>query len=80
MRRRRDGAASARLDVLVNNAGTASWRALEEVPDDDWHAAWELNVMAPLRAMRAARPGDGRARLGPDRQRLLDRRQAPLGA
>jgi 3-oxoacyl-[acyl-carrier protein] reductase len=47
----------ARLDVLVNNAGTARWRPLEEVPDADWHAAWELNVMAPLRAMRAAVPG-----------------------
>jgi len=46
-----------RLDVLVNNAGTARWRALEEVPDADWQAAWELNVMAPLRAMRAAIPG-----------------------
>ena len=46
-----------RLDVLVNNAGTARWRPLEEVPDADWQAAWELNVMAPLRAMRAAIPG-----------------------
>jgi 3-oxoacyl-[acyl-carrier protein] reductase len=46
-----------RVDVLVNNAGTARWRSLDEVPDDDWQAAWELNVMAPLRAMRAAVPG-----------------------
>jgi 3-oxoacyl-[acyl-carrier protein] reductase len=45
-----------RVDVLVNNAGTARWRRLDEVPDDDWQAAWELNVMAPLRAMRAAIP------------------------
>jgi 3-oxoacyl-[acyl-carrier protein] reductase len=44
------------LDVLVNNAGTARWRALDEVPEEDWYAAWELNVMAPLRAMRAAIP------------------------
>ena len=44
------------LDVLVNNAGTASRRALQDVPDDDWDAAWELNVMAPMRAMRAAIP------------------------
>jgi len=44
------------LDVLVNNAGTAQWRALDEVPDADWQEAWELNVMAPLRAMRAAIP------------------------
>jgi 3-oxoacyl-[acyl-carrier protein] reductase len=45
------------LDVLVNNAGTARWRRLEEVPDSDWQAAWELNVIAPMRAMRAAIPG-----------------------
>jgi 3-oxoacyl-[acyl-carrier protein] reductase len=45
------------VDVLVNNAGTARWRDLDEVPDEDWQAAWDLNVMAPLRAMRAAVPG-----------------------
>jgi NAD(P)-dependent dehydrogenase (short-subunit alcohol dehydrogenase family) len=45
-----------RLDVLVNNAGTARWRDLDEVPEEDWYEAWELNVMAPLRAMRAAVP------------------------
>jgi NAD(P)-dependent dehydrogenase (short-subunit alcohol dehydrogenase family) len=44
------------LDVVVNNAGTARWRPLEEVPDADWQAAWELNVMAPMRLMRAAIP------------------------
>jgi 3-oxoacyl-[acyl-carrier protein] reductase len=44
------------LDVLVNNAGTAQWRDLDEVPDEDWRAAFELYVMAPLRAMRAAAP------------------------
>jgi 3-oxoacyl-[acyl-carrier protein] reductase len=46
-----------RLDVLVNNAGTAQRRALEDVTDEEWSAAWELNVMAPMRAMRAAIPG-----------------------
>jgi 3-oxoacyl-[acyl-carrier protein] reductase len=45
-----------KLDVLVNNAGTAAWRDLDDVLDDDWYAAWEVNVMAPLRAMRAAIP------------------------
>jgi 3-oxoacyl-[acyl-carrier protein] reductase len=44
------------LDVLVNNAGAAGWRDLDEVPDEDWRAQYELNVMAPLRAMRAAIP------------------------
>jgi 3-oxoacyl-[acyl-carrier protein] reductase len=46
-----------RLDVLVNNAGTSRRRDLDDVPDEDWQAAWELNVMGPLRAMRAAVPG-----------------------
>ena len=44
------------LDVLVNNAGTARWRDLEDVPEEDWRAQYELSVMAPLRAMRAAAP------------------------
>jgi 3-oxoacyl-[acyl-carrier protein] reductase len=44
------------LDVLINNAGTARWRDLDEVPDEDWREAFELNVMAPLRAMRASAP------------------------
>jgi 3-oxoacyl-[acyl-carrier protein] reductase len=48
--------AFGKLDVLVNNAGTARWRDLEDVPEEDWYAAWELNVMVPLRAMRAAIP------------------------
>jgi 3-oxoacyl-[acyl-carrier protein] reductase len=53
------GEAESRLgqiDVLVNNAGTAKWRDLDDVPDEDWNAAWELNVMAPMRLMRAAAP------------------------
>ncbi len=44
------------LDVLVNNAGSAQWRDLDDVPDEDWRAQYELNVMAPLQAMRAAAP------------------------
>jgi 3-oxoacyl-[acyl-carrier protein] reductase len=44
------------LDILVNNAGSAQWRDLDDVPDEDWRAQYELNVMAPLRAMRAAAP------------------------
>jgi NAD(P)-dependent dehydrogenase (short-subunit alcohol dehydrogenase family) len=44
------------LDVLVNNAGTARRRDLDDVPDEDWYTAWELNVMAPMRLMRAGAP------------------------
>ncbi len=46
-----------RLDVLVNNAGQAKWRGLDDITDEDWQAAWELNVMAPMRLMHAAIPG-----------------------
>jgi 3-oxoacyl-[acyl-carrier protein] reductase len=44
-------------DVLVNNAGTARWRDLDDVPDEDWQAAWDVNVMAPQRLMSALVPG-----------------------
>jgi 3-oxoacyl-[acyl-carrier protein] reductase len=44
------------LDVLVNNAGAARWRDLDDVPEEDWRLQFELNVMAPMRAMRAAIP------------------------
>jgi 3-oxoacyl-[acyl-carrier protein] reductase len=45
-----------RLDVLVNNAGTAARRPLERADEADFTAAFDLNVIAPLRAMRAAIP------------------------
>jgi 3-oxoacyl-[acyl-carrier protein] reductase len=44
-------------EVIVNNAGTAKWRDLDDVPEADWYEAWELNVMAPMRLMREATPG-----------------------
>ena len=44
------------IDVLVNNAGTSWARPLEELSDDDWQAQWELNVLAPMRLMKAAAP------------------------
>ena len=49
-----------RLDALVNAAGTARWRELEEVPDAAWQQAFDLNVIAPMRAMRAAVPAMAR--------------------
>ena len=53
---REAGERLGQVDVLVNNAGTARRRDLDDVPDEDWYAAWELNVMAPMRLMRAAVP------------------------
>jgi NAD(P)-dependent dehydrogenase (short-subunit alcohol dehydrogenase family) len=44
------------VDILVNNAGTAVWRDLDDVPEADWYSAWELNVMAPMRLMKASLP------------------------
>ena len=44
------------VDVLVNNAGTSFVRPLDELTDEDWQGQWELNVMGPLRLMRAAAP------------------------
>jgi 3-oxoacyl-[acyl-carrier protein] reductase len=54
-----------RVEVLVNNAGTSRAASLEELTEDDWREQWELNVMAPMRLMRAIAPkmaeaGDGR--------------------
>jgi 3-oxoacyl-[acyl-carrier protein] reductase len=44
------------VDVLVNNAGTSFVRPLDELTDADWQGQWELNVMGPMRLMRAAAP------------------------
>ena len=69
-----------KLDVLVNNAGTARWRDLDEVPEDDWYA--RLGAQRDGSAARDAGrdPGMARARLGAGRQRLLVGGQAALGA
>lgn len=44
------------VDVLVNNAGTARIASLEEMTEDDWAEQWALNVLAPMRLMKAAAP------------------------
>ena len=45
------------VDILVNNAGTSEIKPLDELVDADWYAAFELNVMAPMRLMRHFAPG-----------------------
>ena len=54
---RRVVAEAGGVDVLVNNVGVAVHRDFLEVDDADWAAAWELNVMSYVRAIRAALPG-----------------------
>ena len=44
------------LDVLVNNVGIARQARFEDVPDEEWDAYWQLNVMSYTRAIRAALP------------------------
>ena len=44
------------IDVLVNNVGIARHARFEDVPDDEWDAYWQLNVMSYVRAIRAALP------------------------
>ena len=56
-------AALGGLDVLVNNVGLARHARFEEVPDEEWDAYWQLNVMSYVRSTRAALPhlGEGGA-------------------
>ena len=49
-------AALGGLDVVVNNVGVARQARFEEVPDDEWDAYWQLNVMSYVRTIRAALP------------------------
>jgi NAD(P)-dependent dehydrogenase (short-subunit alcohol dehydrogenase family) len=55
-------AALGGLDVLVNNVGVARQARFEEVPDEEWDALWQLNVMSYVRAIRAAVPHLRRSR------------------
>ena len=50
------------IDIAVNNAGGLRsstgglFRPFEEVPDADWLATWELNVLSAVRVARALAP------------------------
>ena len=66
------------LDVLVNNVGIARQAKFEDVPDDEWDAYWQLNVMSHVRAIRAALPHLRASRACGDRQRLDDRGEAAV--
>jgi 3-oxoacyl-[acyl-carrier protein] reductase len=44
------------VDCLVNNVGAARVARFEEVPDEEWDAYWQLNLMSHVRAIRAVLP------------------------
>jgi len=48
--------AAGRLDVLVNNAGSAVLAPLEEADDAEAHRTFEVNMFGPMRLIRAALP------------------------
>ena len=47
---------AGRLDALINNAGTGPIAPFEEMDDAETHRIFEVNVLGPLRLMRAAIP------------------------
>ena len=49
-------AALGGLDVLVNNVGVARQVSFDDLDDDDWQAALDLNVMSYVRSIRGALP------------------------
>jgi 3-oxoacyl-[acyl-carrier protein] reductase len=55
------------VGVLVSNAGGVRGqvaRPIEEVPDDDWHAIFDVNLHAAFALARACAPGMKRAKAG----------------
>ena len=51
-------AAFGRVDILVNNVGGAPGPGgFQNLEDDHWQAAWNLNVMAAVRFARGVLPG-----------------------
>lgn len=49
-------AATGRLDVLVNNAGTMREAGIEEMSPDEWQYDLAVNLTAPFLMMQAAMP------------------------
>jgi 3-oxoacyl-[acyl-carrier protein] reductase len=60
-------AAGGPVGVLVSNAGGVRgqvMRPVEEVPEEDWHAIFDINTHAAFNLSRAVAPGMKRARAG----------------
>ncbi|MDO9590451.1 MAG: SDR family NAD(P)-dependent oxidoreductase, partial [Microcella sp.] len=48
--------AHGRLDGVINAAGVVAFGAIVETTDETLDTLWRINVMAPLRVLRAAAP------------------------
>jgi len=44
------------IDVLVNNAGVASWHAVDEETDEEWHRVLGINLHGTFHCSRAVAP------------------------
>jgi NAD(P)-dependent dehydrogenase (short-subunit alcohol dehydrogenase family) len=45
-----------RLDIVVNNAGIGAQGTVEDNSDEEWHRAYDINVLGVVRVSRAALP------------------------
>ena len=70
--------AGDRIDILVNNVGSAPARTggFRSITDEDWPASITLNLLAAVRATRSALPVMLAAGHGRDREHLLGQRTA----
>jgi NAD(P)-dependent dehydrogenase (short-subunit alcohol dehydrogenase family) len=53
-----------RIDVLVNCAGIGAQGRIEDNPDEEWHAVFDVNVVGIARVTRAALPALRRSPAG----------------
>jgi NAD(P)-dependent dehydrogenase (short-subunit alcohol dehydrogenase family) len=44
------------IDIVINNAGIGAQGTVEDNDDDEWHRAWDINVLGMVRVSRAALP------------------------
>ncbi len=51
-------------DILVNNAFFVHWTSIYDIPEEDWEASWQTNVMAGVRLCRHYLPGMGERKWG----------------